>query len=130
MPNAEGSKTQALRPTFLNFARIRFPAGAIASIGHRISGVLLALSLPFLVYALQLSLQSPSALSAFTSALRTFPGRIVLVVFAWACTHHLFAGIRHLLSDVGIGSALPAARASAYAVLCAGALVGLAAFLT
>ncbi len=125
MPNIEGSK-QALRPVFLNFARIRFPVGAIASIGHRISGVLLALSLPFVVYALQLSLRSPSALSSFMAALRTFPGRLVLVVFAWACVHHLFAGIRHLLTDVGIGSGLSAARSSAYAVVCAGALVALA----
>ncbi len=130
MPNAEGSKTQALRPVFLNFARIRFPVGAIASIGHRISGVLLALSLPFVVYALQVSLRSPSALSSFMAALRTFPGRIALVVFAWACAQHLFAGVRHLLTDAGIGSALSAARRSAYAVLIAGGLVALAVLLT
>ena len=33
-------------PKFLNLAQIRFPIGAIASIGHRISGVLLLISLP------------------------------------------------------------------------------------
>jgi len=34
----------AARPVFLNLARIRFPVGAIASIGRRISGVLLVLA--------------------------------------------------------------------------------------
>jgi succinate dehydrogenase / fumarate reductase cytochrome b subunit len=29
-------------------------------------------------------------------------------------THHLLAGIRHLLSDIDIGSQLPAARRSAW----------------
>ena len=41
----------ARRPVFLNLIRIRFPIGAIASIGHRISGVILASALPFLVAA-------------------------------------------------------------------------------
>ena len=46
-------------PVFLNLFRIRFPAGAIASIAHRISGVLLFLSLPYLAWLLDLSLQGP-----------------------------------------------------------------------
>ena len=39
-------------PVFLNLFRIRFPAGAIASIAHRISGILLFLSLPLLAWLL------------------------------------------------------------------------------
>ena len=44
-------------PVFLNLFRIRMPAGAVASIAHRISGVLLFLSLPLLAWLLDLSLQ-------------------------------------------------------------------------
>ncbi len=33
---------------FLNLAQIRFPIGAIASIAHRVSGVLLFIALPVL----------------------------------------------------------------------------------
>ena len=33
-------------PVFLNLAQIRFPIGAIASIAHRVSGVLLFIALP------------------------------------------------------------------------------------
>jgi succinate dehydrogenase / fumarate reductase cytochrome b subunit len=39
--------------------------------------------------------------------------------------HHLLAGIRHLLSDIDIGSQLPAARRSAWIVNFGGAAVAL-----
>jgi succinate dehydrogenase / fumarate reductase, cytochrome b subunit len=118
---------RAQRPTFLNFARIRFPVGSLASIGHRISGVLLVLALPFAVLALDRSLAGEAAFSSLAEKLQSPPGRVVLVVGAWAAAQHLFAGIRHLLMDVGIGSSLSAGRASAYAVLGTAALVGAAA---
>jgi succinate dehydrogenase / fumarate reductase cytochrome b subunit len=109
-----------VRPVFLDFARIRFPVGAIASIGHRASGVLLVLLLPLAVLALERSLQSEAAFDALSPFMR-----IAAALLAWACAHHLFAGIRHLLMDAGIGASLSAARASAYAALIAGAAVGL-----
>ena len=112
------------RPVFLDLARIRFPVGAVASIGHRISGVLLVLVLPFAVWFLQLSLTSDS-ISIKTGG---FLFRLAALLLAWAAAHHLFAGVRHLLMDVGIGASLAAGRASAYAVLIAAAAVGLAAF--
>ena len=120
---------RARRPTFLNFARIRFPVGALASIGHRISGVILAASLPFVAAALQASLESETSFASLVQTARSPLGRIALVLLAWACAHHLFAGIRHLLSDVGVGASLPAARRSAYAALIGGAVVALYALL-
>ena len=108
------------RPVFLNLARIRYPVGAVASIGHRISGVLLVLALPFAVWALQRSLEDDS-FQIETNGLIRLPAALL----AWAAAHHLFAGVRHLLTDVGIGASLPAARASAYAALIAAGAVGL-----
>lgn len=108
------------RPVFLNLAQIRFPVGAIASIGHRLSGVLLVLLLPFAVLALERSLRADAAYVVLEGWVRV-PAALV----AWACAHHVFAGIRHLLTDVGIGASLPTARASAYAALIAGGAVGL-----
>lgn len=108
------------RPVFLDLARIRYPVGAIASIGHRISGIVLVLALPFAVLALQYSLEREAAFDAISGWVR-----LPAAVFAWAAAHHLFAGIRHLLTDVGIGASLPAARASAYAALLAAGAVGL-----
>lgn len=118
------------RPKFLNFARISFPIGAIASIGHRISGIVLACALPFAVLALQRSLRSEAQFDALADALRSPAGRAALVLLAWASAHHVFAGIRHLLMDVGVGASLAAGRASAYAALGAAiALAGAAALL-
>ena len=51
--------TPVTRPKYLNLLRIKMPVGAIASIGHRISGVCLFLCIPVLIYLLDLSLQGP-----------------------------------------------------------------------
>jgi len=101
----------------------------VASIGHRISGVLLVCLLPFAVLALARSLDGEEAFSSLIQNLQSTFGRFVLALVAWASAHHLFAGIRHLFMDVGIGSSLAAGRASAYAVLVAAALVGAAALI-
>ena len=114
------------RPVFLDLARVRFPVGAVASIGHRISGVILAASLPFAVFALQESLANERTFDLLPGS--PF-GRVALVLLAWACAHHLFAGVRHLLTDIGIGSSLPASRRSAYAALIGGGAVALFALL-
>jgi succinate dehydrogenase / fumarate reductase, cytochrome b subunit len=121
------SAPRAHRPVFLNLARIRFPVGAWASIGHRISGVVLVLLLPLAVLALERSLAGEAAFAALFDYVHSPVGRVALLVVAWASAHHLFAGIRHLLMDVGIGASLSAARASAYAALGAGAAVAAAA---
>ena len=113
---------RAHRPVFLSLARLRFPVGAVASIGHRISGVLLVITLPLAVLALERSLKDGSGVYAFTGWTR-----LPAAVLAWACAHHIFAGVRHLLMDAGVGASLSAGRASAYAALIAGAAVGLAA---
>ena len=110
-PNSE-------RPVFLDLARIRFPVGAVASMGHRISGVVLVIALPFAVLALQRSLDGEGL---------SFGGwmRLPAALLAWAAAHHLFAGIRHLLMEAGIGSALYPARCSAYAALITAAAIAL-----
>jgi succinate dehydrogenase / fumarate reductase, cytochrome b subunit len=122
-------RTQTARPIFLNFARLRFPVGAIASIGHRISGIVLACALPFAVLLFEHSLRSEAAFASLLEAFRSPAGRVGLVVIAWACAHHLFAGIRHLLMDAGVGASLSAARRSAYAALAAGFVIAGAAAL-
>jgi succinate dehydrogenase / fumarate reductase, cytochrome b subunit len=123
-----GSVTRP-RPKFLNFARISFPVGAVASIGHRISGIVLACALPVAVLALQRSLRSEAEFDSLTDALRSPAGRAALVLIAWASAHHVFAGIRHLLMDVGVGASLAAGRASAYAALLAAIAIAGAAVL-
>lgn len=108
------------RPVFFNLARISLPVGALASIAHRVAGVILAVGLPFAVYALDLSLQDPRGYAVVAAASASAPLRLGIVMLVWALAHHLLAGIRHLLMDIGVGSRLADARRSAWVVNVAG----------
>lgn len=114
-------------PKFLNLFRIRFPVGAIASIGHRVSGVLLLVSLPFLALALDQSLRGEAEFEALRAAVSD-PLRALLLVFVvWATAHHVLAGVRHLLMDIGVGAGLAQARTSAFAAIVTALIVALGA---
>ena len=117
---------RSARPVFLNFLRIRFPVGAVASFGHRASGVALVCLLPFAVLALERSFASEASFDSLLAAVRSPFGRAALVIVAWASAQHVLAGIRHLLSDAGIGSSLTASRRSAFAVLAGAAVLAAA----
>lgn len=108
------------RPVFLNLFQIRQPVTAIVSILHRISGLLLALSLPCLIYLLQLSLSGPEGFSQVETLVTSQPVRIVGICFSWFLALHFFAGIRFLLIDIDLGITKKSARKMAWSVhLCA-----------
>ncbi|MCM2252817.1 MAG: succinate dehydrogenase, cytochrome b556 subunit [Ramlibacter sp.] len=104
-------------PRFLDLRKIRFPVGALASIGHRVSGVLLLVCLPLLAWALERSLRSPADYDALAALLRSPWVALPAILPLWALAHHLLAGIRHLLMDIGVGATLSQARASARLVI-------------
>jgi succinate dehydrogenase / fumarate reductase cytochrome b subunit len=112
-------------PVFLNLFRIRMPAGAVASIAHRISGVLLFLSLPFLAWLLDLSLQGGEGYERAIALLQSTGVRLASVVLVWSLLHHLVAGIRFLLIDVHLGVSMPVARLSAWFANLAAVLMAL-----
>jgi succinate dehydrogenase / fumarate reductase cytochrome b subunit len=114
-------------PKFLNLIHIRFPIGAIASIGHRISGVLLLINLPLLALTLERSLSSGAAFESLCKAVDNPWWGLLLLVLVWAAAQHALAGVRHLLMDIGIGSPLAQARTSAWAVILTAAIIALAA---
>ncbi len=92
------------------------PVGALTSITHRVTGIFLALGVPFGIYLLGLSLDGPQSYARVTGLFDNVAFRAAAIFFAWVLAHHMLAGIRHLLSDVDIGSQLPAARRSAWVV--------------
>jgi succinate dehydrogenase / fumarate reductase cytochrome b subunit len=119
--------TPSRRLVFLNLAQIKLPVGALTSILHRVSGVLLALAIPVVAWMFARSLASAESYAG-VAALLANPGvKIAAVAWIWALAHHLLAGIRHMLSDVDVGSRLWYARKSAYTVNVAGVLIALAA---
>jgi succinate dehydrogenase / fumarate reductase cytochrome b subunit len=110
------NKNPDTRPVYLDLRRIRQPVTAIASIGHRISGVLLFLSIPFVIWMLERSLQSPQGYRQVAALFEHGLVDLLALVIAWAAAHHFFAGIRFLLLDIDIGLDLETARKSAMAV--------------
>jgi succinate dehydrogenase / fumarate reductase cytochrome b subunit len=111
------------RPVFLNLTRIHLPVMAVLSLGHRVSGVLLVLSIPLLLYLFDRSLASAESHAGVRELLRGEPARVALVLLAWAFAHHLLAGIRFLLIDLDLGVTARSGRASAWAVLAGGVIV-------
>jgi succinate dehydrogenase / fumarate reductase cytochrome b subunit len=109
-------QSQRSAPVFLDLFRIRFPAGAVTSIAHRLSGLLLFLSFPVLVYWLDLSLRDPAGYRIAVEWLHLGWVRLASVVIAWSLLHHLLAGVRFLLIDIGVGVERTPARRSAWAV--------------
>jgi succinate dehydrogenase / fumarate reductase, cytochrome b subunit len=107
------------RPFFLNLLVIRLPVAGFMSILHRVTGVLLVLAIPGLLWLLQHSLASPAGFAETRAWLGCALGKIGLFLLLWALSHHLLAGLRYLLLDLDLGIHRPAYRYSAWLVLLA-----------
>jgi len=118
-------KTEDNRPKYLNLLKIRLPITGIASINHRLSGLILFLFIPVSLYLFQLSLSSKNGFAEMLTWLSSPVIKLALVVLTWSFIHHLFAGFRFLLIDQNIGISLPAARKSAWFVVFAAVIVTL-----
>ncbi len=103
-------------PKFLNLLQISLPPGGLASIAHRISGVLMFVALPGAAWLFALSLQNAAGYRAALGYLQSAPVRWLTLLLVWSLAHHLLAGLRHLLLDLQIGIGRERARASAWAV--------------
>jgi succinate dehydrogenase / fumarate reductase cytochrome b subunit len=133
VPARQGSYTASMamkpvdpknRPVFLDLRRIRFPVGAIASILHRITGVILVLAIPTALGLIAHSSTSPAHFRQVGRWLEGPLAAVALAVVLGAAVHHLLAGFRILFMDAGIGVRLGAARLSAWAALLIAAASG------
>jgi succinate dehydrogenase / fumarate reductase cytochrome b subunit len=112
----EQHSTKKPRPVNLNLFSFHYPITAIASILHRISGVILFLFVPFLVWALNLTLASPDDFSIVQHTLNLPVIKFLVWIFLSGLLYHLLAGMRHLVMDFGIGESLRGGRFGAWAV--------------
>ena len=93
------------RPEFRNIGlgditmTYRLPPAAKVSILHRVSGALLFVFLPFLLYLFDQSLTSELSFDAFKGFLSNIVVKLITLVLAWAFLFHFCAGIRHLVMD-------------------------------
>lgn len=77
----------------------RLPLAGRVSILHRVSGALLFLFLPFLLYLFDQSLTSELSFEFFKAFLSNIVVKLITLVLAWAFLFHFCAGIRHLVMD-------------------------------
>lgn len=100
----------------LQLLNYRLPPPGMVSIMHRISGALLFLALPLLLWLFELTLISELGYARLRGVAGHWAMKVVLLVLGWALLHHLIAGIRYLMLDLHVGLDRPTARASALAV--------------
>ena len=91
---------------FTDLRTYRLPAAGIVSILHRVSGAVMFLLMPFIIWMFDKSISSEISFSKFKAAFNVgmlgLPGlvwKLVVLALIWAFLHHSIAGLRHLWSD-------------------------------
>lgn len=100
------------RPEFRNISLAditvgyRLPLAGKMSILHRVSGALMFLLLPFVVWLFDNSISSQVSYEKFTALFNGglgMPGwfyKLIALALIWAFLHHLIMGVRFLIMDV------------------------------
>jgi succinate dehydrogenase / fumarate reductase, cytochrome b subunit len=107
----------AKRPVNLDLSTFQFPVTAIASILHRISGFILFLLIPLILWVFSYSLTSPEHFQALQAKFAHPLSKIIFLSIFLALFYHLLAGVRHLIMDTGWGEKLAQARCSARVII-------------
>ena len=135
---AETATSRTPRPVYRNIhisqiVAYRLPPAGVVSILHRISGALLFLLLPFVIWLFDTSVTSEVSydtfVSAFVAGLGPLPGwfiKLVVLALLWAYLHHFIAGVRHLWMDATHSVSREQGRSSAIVTLVLGVLLTVA----
>lgn len=105
------SDPQKKRPVYRNIhvtqiMTYRLPPAGIVSILHRVSGAVMFLLMPFIIWMFDASVSSEISFSQFTAVFAAgvgvLPGwffKLAALALIWAYLHHFIAGVRHLWMD-------------------------------
>ena len=105
------AQTLKSRPVYRNIhvtdlRHYRLPPAGIVSILHRVSGAMMFLLMPFIIWMFDTSLTSEISYSQFTAVFvggaGFVPGwffKLAALALIWAYLHHFIAGVRHLWMD-------------------------------
>lgn len=98
------------RPEFRNINAFsdlpgyRLPLAGVVSILHRISGALMFVLLPFIIWMFDMSVSSEISyarlMQAFGAVGSGWLLKLVALALIWAYLHHMIAGLRHLWMDM------------------------------
>ena len=92
------------------------PVTAVASILHRITGIVLFVGAFYLCWLLDLALGGAGGFRAAAGVVDGWLGKVALWVVLVSLAFHLFAGVRHLLLDFHVGDSLKGARVGTWVV--------------
>jgi len=92
---------------FKDLPSYRLPVAGIVSILHRISGLVMFLLMPLIIWMFDNSITSENSFATFSAAFKVgvglVPGwfmKLVALALIWAYLHHFIAGLRHLYMDI------------------------------
>lgn len=92
---------------FTDLTTYRLPAAGWVSILHRVSGVIMFLLLPFILWMFDKSVSSEISFAKFKAVFNVGAGfvpgwffKLVALALIWSYLHHFVAGLRHLWMDV------------------------------
>ncbi|HBB53040.1 MAG TPA: succinate dehydrogenase, cytochrome b556 subunit [Legionellales bacterium] len=105
------------RPINLDLTTLHFPVMAITSIMHRISGILVFVLLPFMLFYFQQSVRTAESFNHLQDILVSPFHRLVLWAFLSALSYHFMAGVRHIIADYGYGETVNTAKKTAWVLL-------------
>lgn len=123
------------RPVYRNIhvsqiVSYRLPPAGIVSILHRISGAVLFLLMPFVIWLFDTSVSSEVSYERFSAAFTVGIGvvpallvKLVVLALMWAYLHHAIAGVRHLWMDMTHSVSKEQGRSSAIVTLAASAVL-------
>jgi succinate dehydrogenase / fumarate reductase cytochrome b subunit len=133
------SSSKRARPEFRNINALsdlptyRLPPAGWVSILHRISGAIMFILMPLIIWMFDTSVSSEISFAKFTSVFSLgvgfVPGwfmKLVALALIWAYLHHFIAGVRHLWMDINHAVSKEFGRSSAIVTLSLGSLLTLA----
>jgi succinate dehydrogenase / fumarate reductase cytochrome b subunit len=92
---------------FTDLPSYRLPAAGWVSILHRVSGVVMFVLMPFIIWMFDKSISSELSFARFSGAFSQGLGfvpawfvKLVVLALIWSYLHHFIAGVRHLWMDV------------------------------
>lgn len=97
--------------------KYRLPWAGKVSILHRVSGALMFLLIPFVLYLFDKSVTSEVSFEVFKAFVSYPLVKLIILALIWAYLHHFCAGIRFLLLDMHWGVDKASSALSAKVVL-------------
>ena len=131
MPEMTKQRPGTMR--LVDATQYRLPPAGVVSILHRVSGGLMFVLLPFIIWLFDASVTSEISFerfaSAFVAGIGWLPGwliKLVALALIWAYLHHFIAGVRHLWMDATHSVSKEFGHASALVTLASSAVLTVA----